>query len=102
VTYNEPALVEATLPTMRRVLGEKNVIKSEPLMPSEDFSQFQKVIPGFYYHLGTGNKARGITAGWHTPDYDIDERSLDIGVDLMTDVLLDYLEHNRNRPATGD
>jgi amidohydrolase len=101
-TYNEPALVEQTLPVMKRVLGEQNVIKGEPLMPAEDFSAFQKVIPGFYYHLGTGNKARGITAAWHTPDYDIDERSLEVGVKLMSNVLLDYLERNRTRPATGD
>jgi len=102
VTYNEPSLVEQTLPVMKRVLGESNLIKGEPLMPAEDFSAFQRVIPGFYYHLGTGNKARGITAPWHAADYDIDEASLEIGVRLMSTVLVDYLERNRAGAKAGD
>ncbi len=92
VTYNEPALVEETLPTIRRVVGDKNTVSIKPFMPAEDFSYFQKVSPGFYYFLGVGNRAKGITAGWHTPEYDVDEESLVVGVNVMSNVLLDYLE----------
>jgi amidohydrolase len=100
VTYNEPALVEETLPVMRRVVGEKNVVTRKPQMGAEDFSYFQQVIPGFYYFLGVGNRAKGITAGWHTPDFDIDEESLVVGVKVMANVLLDYLErHATPRPV---
>jgi amidohydrolase len=94
VTFNEPRLVEETLPMMRRVVGDKNVLSIKPFMPAEDFSYFQKVSPGFYYFLGVGNRAKGITAGWHTPDFDIDEESLVVGVKVMSNVLLDYLERN--------
>lgn len=96
VTYNEPALVEETLPTMRRVVGQGNVVNIKPFMPAEDFSYFQKVSPGFYYYLGVGNKAKGITAGWHTPDFDVDEESLVVGVKVMSNVLLDYLDRHAN------
>ncbi len=95
VTYNEPALVEETLPTMRRVLGQAYVVPLKPFMPAEDFSRYQKIVPGFYYFLGVGNRARGITAGWHTPEYDVDEESLVVGVKVMSNVLLDYLERNQ-------
>jgi amidohydrolase len=94
VTFNEPALVEQTLPTMRRVLGQANVLPLKPFMPAEDFSLYQKVVPGFYYFLGVGNRARGITAGWHTPEFDVDEESLVVGVKVMSNVVLDYLERN--------
>lgn len=94
VTYNEPSLVEETLPTIRRVAGDGNTVALKPFMPSEDFSYYQKVVPGFYYYLGVGNKAKGITAGWHTPDFDIDEDSLVVGVKVMSNVLLDYLDHH--------
>src|SRR5918912_2130416 len=94
VTYNEPSLVEETLPTIRRVVGDKNAIAIKPFMPAEDFSAYQKVVPGFYYFLGVGNRARGITAGWHTADFDVDEESLVVGVKVMSNVLLDYLEHH--------
>ncbi len=94
VTYNEPALVEATLPTIKRVVGEKNVLAIRPLMPAEDFAYYQKVVPGFYYFLGVGNRQRGITAGWHTPEFDVDEESLVVGVKVMSNVLVDYLKQN--------
>jgi amidohydrolase len=96
VTYNEPALVDETLPTLRTVVGDKNLIPIKPLMPAEDFSYYQRVVPGFYYFLGVGNRARGITAAWHTADFDIDEESLVVGVKVMSNVLLDYLDrHSR-------
>ncbi|HEV7891838.1 MAG TPA: amidohydrolase [Pyrinomonadaceae bacterium] len=101
VTYNEPALVEETLPTMRRVVGQGNVINIKPFMPAEDFSYFQKVSPGFYYFLGVGNRARGITAGWHTPDFDVDEESLVVGVKVMSNVLLDYLDRHAGDKAAA-
>lgn len=94
VTYNEPSLVEETLPTIRRLIGEKNVISPKPQMGAEDFSYYQKVVPGFYYFLGVGNRAKGITAQIHTPDFDLDEDSLVIGVKVMSNVLLDYLDHH--------
>ncbi|HKG12824.1 MAG TPA: amidohydrolase [Pyrinomonadaceae bacterium] len=94
VTYNEPSLVEETLPTIRRVVGDANAVALKPFMPAEDFSAYQKVVPGFYYFLGVGNRARGITAGWHTPDFDVDEESLVVGVKVMSNVLLDYLDRH--------
>ena len=97
VTYNEPALVEETLPTIRRVVGAENTLALKPFMPAEDFSYYQKVVPGFYYFLGVGNRARGINAGWHTPEFDVDEESLVVGVKVMSNVLLDYLERNAQK-----
>jgi amidohydrolase len=98
VTFNEPSLVAETLPTLRGVVGEGNVLPLKPLMPAEDFAYFQKVVPGFYYFLGVGNRAQGITAGWHTPEFDVDEESLVVGVKVMTNVLLEYLEREAAAP----
>jgi amidohydrolase len=94
VTYNEPALVEETLPVIRRVVGGGNTLTLKPFMPAEDFANFQKIIPGFYYFLGVGNRAKGITSGWHTSDFDVDEESLVVGVKVMSNVLLDYLDRH--------
>jgi amidohydrolase len=101
VTYNKPSLVEETLPTIQRVVGAQNAVALKPFMPSEDFANYQKVVPGFYYYLGVGNKAKGITAGWHTADFDIDEDSLVVGVKVMSNVLLDYLDHHAGEKAGG-
>jgi amidohydrolase len=94
VTYNDPRLVDETLPTIRRIVGDANVIAPKPFMPAEDFSYYQKVIPGFFYFLGVGNKAKGLMPAWHTADFDVDEESLVVGVKVMANVLLDYLDRH--------
>ncbi|MEK6286526.1 MAG: amidohydrolase [Acidobacteriota bacterium] len=98
VTYNDPRLVDETLPTIRRLVGDANVVLLKPFMPAEDFSYYQKVIPGFFYFLGVGNKAKGLMPAWHTAEFDVDEESLVVGVKVMSNVLLDYLDrHAANR-----
>lgn len=94
-TINDTALVQATLPVLRKVLGPANVVEVPPVMGAEDFAYFQKQIPGFMYWLGVGNTAKGITGALHTPEYDVDESSLLVGVKTMTNVVLDYLDKAR-------
>ena len=94
VTYNDPQLVEQTLPTIRRLVGETNLVTLKPYMPAEDFSYYQQVIPGFFYFLGVGNKAKGLAPAWHTAEFDVDEESLVVGVKVMSNVLLDYLDRH--------
>lgn len=95
VTFNDPKLVEETLPVLRRMVGENNLVTRKPQMGAEDFSYYQKIIPGFFYFLGVGNRAKGITAQIHTPEFDVDEESLVIGVRTMANVLLDYLDQHK-------
>lgn len=64
-------------------LGKKNVVDLPIRMTSEDFAWYSQKIPGCFYRLGTGNKARGITAPVHTPNFDVDEKSLETGSGLM-------------------
>jgi len=98
VVYNDPELVGETLPTMKQVLGEANVKLLPPFMIAEDFSSYQQVVPGFFYFLGVGNKSKGITAGWHTPEFDVDEDSLVVGAKVMTNILVDYLARHAAEP----
>jgi amidohydrolase len=94
VTYNDPQLVDQTLPTIKRLVGETNLVSLKPYMPAEDFSYYQQVIPGFFYFLGVGNKAKGLAPAWHTAEFDVDEESLVVGVKVMANVLLDYLDRH--------
>ncbi len=97
-TVNDPALVAATQPTLRRLLGARLVTDARPVMGAEDFSFYQQRIPGAYLWLGVTNAAKGITAGVHTADFDLDEEALVVGVRTMSGVLLDYLERGSTRP----
>lgn len=94
VVDNDPKLVAETLPILRRVLGEKNVLEAPKRMGAEDFSFYQQVVPGFFLRLGSGNKAKGITAEGHTPEFDIDEECLVTGVKVMANIAMDFLERH--------
>jgi amidohydrolase len=89
---NDTKLVEATLPSMQRAIGQANVMQVPPVMGAEDFAFFQREIPGFMFWLGVGNAAKGITGALHTPEYDADESSLLVGVKAMTNAILDHLD----------
>jgi len=94
VVDNDPKLVAETLPILRLVLGEKNVLEAPKRMGAEDFSFYQQVVPGFFLRLGSGNKAKGITAEGHTPEFDIDEECLVTGVKVMANIAMDFLERH--------
>ncbi len=92
VTINDPRLVAQMLPTIRRIVGEAQVLATRPQMGAEDFAYFANRVPAFFYFLGVGNKAKGITAMLHTPDFDVDEQCLPIGVAVMAALATDWLE----------
>ena len=95
VTVNDPVLTAGSIPEMERILGKSNVIVAKPITGAEDFSFYQRVIPGFFWFLGAGNERLNITAAHHTPDFDIDESVLVPGVKVAANQLLDYLERHK-------
>jgi amidohydrolase len=97
VLVNDPKLVEASLPSLRRALGAANVIEVPQRMGGEDFSYYSQVVPGFFFRLGSGNKAKGITAAAHTPAFDIDEDCLVVGVKALATVVVEFLDRQAGR-----
>ena len=88
--------------SLRRAVGETNVFEFPQRMGAEDFSYYQEVVPGFFLRLGSGNKAKGITAESHTPEFDIDEECLVAGVKVMANLALDFLERKAAEAKLGD
>jgi len=64
-------------------LGTSNVSETELRMGAEDFGYYAQEIPACFYRLGTMNAAKGITAGVHTPTFNIDERAIETGMGMM-------------------
>ncbi len=91
ITYNDPTLVAKMLPTIEGIAGKENVILSKATTGGEDFSYFQEVVPGFYFFLGGKSPDEKKAASHHTPDFYIDESGLLLGVKVMSQLTLDYL-----------
>ncbi|MDT7830358.1 amidohydrolase [Pricia sp. S334] len=91
ITYNDPDLVEQMIPTIERVAGKANVQTQNAVTGAEDFSYYQKEVPGFFFFLG--GMAPGTTESFphHTPDFRIDDSGLLLGVKTLTEMSLDYL-----------
>ena len=91
ITYNNPTLVNQMIPTIKRVIGEANLQTQKAVTIAEDFSYYQREIPGFFFFLG--GMAPGSTESFphHTPDFLIDDSGLLLGVKTLTEMSLDYL-----------
>lgn len=94
-SVNNAALVQASLPVLRKTLGADNVVLVPPVMGAEDFAYFQRQIPGMMFWLGVGNPAKGGSGALHTPEYEADEASLPVGVKVLTNLVLDWLDRAR-------
>jgi amidohydrolase len=98
--YNHPDLASILAPTLARVLGEWNVHDIKPQMIAEDFSYFSQKIPGFYFLLGVKDPEKPSMAPLHSPFFNPDERSIEIGIRLMCHILFDCFEHQRHIGGT--
>jgi len=60
---------------------------------AEDFAQFANTVPGLYFFVGS--TSAGIDPAKapinHSPQFMLDEQSLDVGTRAMLQVALDYL-----------
>lgn len=93
VTYNDPALMEQMLPTLKRTAGQDSVKHINAVMGAEDFSFFQKEVPGLYLFVGgkTPSKPLAETAGHHTPKFVIDDNGMKLGVRTLSNLVVDYM-----------
>lgn len=94
ITYNDPELVSNMLPTLQRVAGSENVQTQNAITGAEDFSYYQKEVPGFFFFLGGMTPGTTESYPHHTPDFMIDDSGLLLGVKAMTELTLDYLDKN--------
>jgi amidohydrolase len=97
VTFNDPALTAAMLPSLQMTAGNQNVKLIPADTGSEDFSFFHQNIPGLYFQLGGLPKGKDpkTAASHHTPDFFIDDSGLKTGVNAFCNLVVDYMEMSK-------
>ncbi|MDC7684534.1 amidohydrolase [Asticcacaulis sp. BYS171W] len=84
LTYNDPKLSADLIPVLARAAGGADRIEpnTTAITGAEDFSQFQKKVPGVFAFLGTAppNKTPEEIAPNHSPYFDIFEPAMETGV----------------------
>jgi amidohydrolase len=91
VTSNDPALTARMLPTLERVAPGK-VRESELITGAEDFTFYQRRVPGLFFFVGiTPDGEVGRAAQNHSPRFMVDEKALLTGVRALAHLTADYL-----------
>jgi amidohydrolase len=101
VTFNDPALTAAMLPTLERVAGKSNVTIGELSTPAEDFAMYQQRIPGMFVFLGIVPKGQDVATAPrnHSPHFFVDEGVLPLGVRTLANLALDWLAAHIDVPV---
>ena len=96
VVVNDPALTAASIPTLARIAGEANVRIVDKVCGAEDFSCYQKVVPGFFFRVGCTPPERDLRAAApnHSPRLFVDEACLGLGMRSLAALALDWLASN--------
>ena len=94
VTVNDVELTKKMTPTLAGVVGKENLITTPLITGAEDFSYYALETPGMFFFLGVTPKGQdAVTApSNHSPHFFADEKALQLGVNAMTQLVIDYLK----------
>ena len=92
-TVNDPALTARMLPSLQAAVGKDNVYEPPLQMGAEDFSFYAREVPSMFFFVGSTSAGTDPASAPsnHSPQFLLDEQSLDIGFRAMMQVALDYL-----------
>ncbi|PWS56689.1 amidohydrolase [Pseudoalteromonas sp. meg-B1] len=94
VTVNNVALTQKMTPTLARIAGADNIITTDLITGAEDFSYYALETPGLFYFLGVTPKDQNAKTAPsnHSPQFYVDESALQLGVESLSQLVVDYLQ----------
>ena len=101
MVYGHPALVndqgmtELVRSAAQEVLNTSQHIVSFVSMAGEDFAEFADRIPSAFFFVGTGNESKATSFPHHHPQFNIDEDSLKIGVEMVVRTAFKFFNNMR-------
>lgn len=93
VLSNSAEMAELAKQAAVSIFGKKAVMTLERAsMGGEDFAEYLKYAPGCFIYVGTGNSKLKTTIPWHHPEFEIDERALSVGANLLAGLARKFLK----------
>ena len=92
VTANDPALTARVVPSLRKAVGDANVVEMGLIMGAEDFSFYAREVPGFFFFVGATPRGKDAikASSNHSPEFFLDEDALKVGTRAMLQLVLDH------------
>lgn len=89
-TINDHDMNEIVIKASKKIKKIKGITHLQySSMCGDDFAYFARLVPSSYFKLGVGNK--NIDKPIHSPEFTADENALSIGVSILVQSVLDYL-----------
>lgn len=89
---NDARITEIARSAAMSIVGEENTLQADSSMGGEDFSYYQKEVPGCYVWLGSRNEEKGIIHDLHHPKFMVDEEAIKVGVKWMVQAAFQLLQ----------
>jgi amidohydrolase len=86
---NEDSATATMAAAIYSAIGASGVVTTEQSLGGEDFAWYLQHVPGAMGRLGV--RGAETTGDLHSPDFDVDERSIGIGVRVLVDTALNAL-----------
>ncbi len=67
--------------SFEKAVGKERITNLKPQMIAEDFSYYQKVVPGIFVFLGIKSDEKGFNCPLHSSTFDFDEKMLLNGIE---------------------
>ena len=80
---NDPIVTQKMRLASQDFWGAQSVEELPIRLTAEDFSFYSQEVPVCFFRLGVRNEAKGIIYGVHHPKFNIDEKSLKYGMQMM-------------------
>ncbi len=89
--FNSPELTDLLEKSAIGLLGSQNVLRlDKPSLGAEDFAEFLQDLPGTMFRLGVAGDNG--CAPLHNGNFTLDERSLAIGIEVLSMTLMKWME----------
>lgn len=88
---NDPNVTKTALEAAKKIFPAEDIIKVPRMMLGEDFSIYQKRIPGVFVFVGAGNEEIGRDYPNHNDKFNIDERAVLISAKLYVAYALEAM-----------
>lgn len=82
VVDNDPSMVDAL-----KKIAKTSYVQTPPYMLAEDFSMYQKEIPGLFFFVGIRNESKGYVAPLHSGKMNFDETYLLGGIECYRQLI---------------
>jgi amidohydrolase len=96
-TVNTPEWAERVRRTAQDMLGPDATPDIEPSLGGEDFGRFLLNYPGAYFRLGAASPGAPAKKRLHDSRFDIDEKALQLGTELLAQLAVDTLYQLEDR-----